>query len=792
MWKKFESLSAKKISILMATAVFLGVLFFFLPVILVSIYEVVSQGEARYSELEVIRAQKNLENEADQLDKTLKDWSAWDDTYRFAQDGNQAFIDDNLSDQALANLDIDAFIFVDLSNQVLYTKFVNRASQVEAPLPFKVETLLEAYPDLLVHPDVQSFKKGIAYLPNYPMLIASRPILNSYFEGPQQGTLILIRLLDAKRLDELSTVTLRKISLFPADALPEDLASVPTYPVLKDQVFSQARNSSIMTGYKYLADLSGQPALVLAVDNNRDLFLQGTITSIIFSAALLLLAGLLFGAAYQFSLSYQRSVQTGRKYLQRFQSIVEKSSEAILLVGSDCHILEANPVSKVLLAWPPDTQEPICLRSLLKFEPDLDVNFIEEICASGAISEHHCTRHDGAVMDVELSASTIPDAEVQAFSLILRDITARKASEKALMASEERYELAAIGANDGLWDWDLVNGGIYYSTRWKAMLGYSDDEILPVAEEWFDRIHPHDLPLFQVQLTSHLQNRTANFEYEYRMRNKSGRYRWMLARGVAVWDPAGFANRIAGSQTDIHDRRLTEERLRYDALHDSLTGLGNRLMLLDHLYTLNERKKRKPGLNFALFFMDFDRFKQVNDTLGHRAGDQVLIEAAKRLGVGLRGADIITHITSPGILARIAGDEFVILLEDFKTVDEARAIAERVNRLVSQPYHVGDKLVTLTASMGMVVPDLAYENVEDIIRDADIAMYQAKQLGGAQVVQFDQEMYNGSVARMQLETDLRKAMENGEFEVYYQPIFNLHNDRIAGFEALIRWNHPQR
>ena len=203
-------------------------------------------------------------------------------------------------------------------------------------------------------------------------------------------------------------------------------------------------------------------------------------------------------------------------------------------------------------------------------------------------------------------------------------------------------------------------------------------------------------------------------------------------------------------------------------------------------------KNAKTDLLFALFFIDLDRFKQINDTLGHQAGDQLLIEVSKRLDMGLRTTDTVTRFSGSETLARIAGDEFVLLLEDFQNMDDVQNVAERLTKLVNAPYYIGDQEVTLTASFGLVVPEEPYENPEEIIRDADIAMYRAKQLGGGQVVRFNQEMYLGTILRMQLESDLRKAVNHHEFEVFYQPIFSLDNDHISGFEALVRWNHPEK
>ncbi len=792
MWIIIDKFSDKRLSLIIAVTVFLGVLVFFLPVLLISFNQIVTKGETRYTQLEVNRAEKIITYEAARLDHTLQDWANWDDTYQFARDGNAEYIESYLSDSAFINLDTDIFLVLNPAKEVVYTKYVDRISQVEAPLPLDLQPLFLNYPKLHELKDIQSAYTGLAFSGGYPLMVAARPILTSNAEGPVGGTLIFIRLLDRKELDEYSNLAQRKLDLFAVGSQPPGMPALPAPAELNDSVFIHPLNSQIMTGYRYLMDLNQQPVLVLQVQTPRDLYAQGQKTAAVFSVALLLLGFALFGGTYHFSRTFLTSQRTGRKYLKRFQSIVNQSSEAILLVGADCHILEANPASKELLNWPLDQDTAPCLKTLLTFEPDLDETMIREITQSGKTAEYHCVRHDGVSREIELSASLIEDADVQAFSLILHDITDRKQAENALKASEERYMLTSTGANDGLWDWDLISGKIYLSPRWKAMLGYEDDEIRDLLDEWFDRVHPDDLALLQTQLSNHLRNHSEHFECEYRILQKNGQYAWMLARGVAVWDADGYANRIAGSQTDVRDRKKVEEQLRYDALHDALTGLGNRTLLIDHLQHVNERKRRDPNLAFALFFLDLDRFKQVNDSFGHHAGDQLLIEVSHRLGVGLRNTDTVSRLTRADTVARIAGDEFVILLEDFHSNTDIQKVAERVTRLLNTPYLIDGQEITVTASIGLVVPEAPYENAEDIIRDADIAMYRAKQLGGAQVVKFNNEMYQGTIVRIQLENDLRRAVERQEFDVVYQPIYTLDNDHIAGLEALVRWKHPQK
>ncbi|HET7784685.1 MAG TPA: PAS domain S-box protein, partial [Myxococcales bacterium] len=239
---------------------------------------------------------------------------------------------------------------------------------------------------------------------------------------------------------------------------------------------------------------------------------------------------------------------------------------------------------------------------------------------------------------------------------IARDVTERQKTAQALRESEERYALAAQGSNDGLWDWDLRKNRIFFSPRWKAQLGMDDGEIGAAPDEWFDRVHPDDRARLRSDLGQHLEGRTPNLETELRLRHVDGSWRWMLVRGAAVRDASGKAYRLAGSQTDITDRKFAEEKLLHDALHDGLTGLPNRSLFLDRLSQAMAFSQRREDYRFAVLFLDLDRFKTVNDSLGHTRGDGLLVQVAKRLRAQARPGDTV---------ARLGGDEFAVLLEDY-------------------------------------------------------------------------------------------------------------------------------
>lgn len=350
-------------------------------------------------------------------------------------------------------------------------------------------------------------------------------------------------------------------------------------------------------------------------------------------------------------------------------------------------------------------------------------------------------------------------------------------------ASEERYARAVSGANDGIWDWDLLDGRVYFSTRWKSMLGYALEDIGTVPDEWFSRIHIDDIVRVRAELSNHLDGLTPYFESEHRMRNSVGRYQWMLSRGLAVRDDAGSAIRMAGSQTDITRRKQVEEQLAYDAFHDVLTELPNRSLFMERLGRAIIRTKRHPEHAYNVLFLDLDLFKVVNDSLGHSAGDQLLVILAHRLRSCVRPGDTV---------ARLGGDEFAILLDGTHDANGANVVAERIIAQATLPFILNDHEVYSAVSIGIAPGNSDYDRPENVLRDADIALYRAKALGRGRWVVFDPSMHTHAIARLQTEMDLRRAIEREEFVVFYQPVIELNSGRLTGFEALVRWQHPQR
>jgi diguanylate cyclase (GGDEF)-like protein/PAS domain S-box-containing protein len=314
------------------------------------------------------------------------------------------------------------------------------------------------------------------------------------------------------------------------------------------------------------------------------------------------------------------------------------------------------------------------------------------------------------------------------------------------------------------------------------MLGCQEDDIADSVEAWLARIHPEDRERLEITLRMHLQGQTEHFEHEHRILHQDGTYRWVLSRGLAVRDHTDHVTRMAGSQTDITERKVA----------DGLTGLPNRSAFMERLAHVHERVRQHKDALFAVLFLDLDRFKVINDSLGYVVGDQLLIALARRLGKSLRSSDTITRLRDTPTMARLGGDAFTILLDGIRHVSDATCVAERLQQQLAAPFTLSGHEVFTTASIGIALGSTGYERPEDILRDAETAMYRAKNRGKACYEVFDTTTCTRAVTLLQVEIDLRRAVERQEFLVFYQPIINLENGRLVGFEALVRWRHPQR
>ena len=357
----------------------------------------------------------------------------------------------------------------------------------------------------------------------------------------------------------------------------------------------------------------------------------------------------------------------------------------------------------------------------------------------------------------------------------------QRAISQQLRQSEEQFrssfDNAAVGmalvAADG--NWIEVNPSLC------SMLGYVEEEL--IATDMQSVLHPEELGEHLAQVYRLAQGGTVSYTLEMRLLHREGRTLWAQLCASLVRDPEGQPLHLVYHVQDVTERRRAEEELQHAAHHDSLTGLANRTLFADHLRLAAECARRRDDHLFAVLFMDLDRFKNVNDSLGHAHGDQLLLAVAERLKACIRPEDTV---------ARFGGDEFAILLNGIRNSTDAVRAAERIKEELARPFDLGHHGIVTSASIGITLSSLGYKDVDDMLRDADTAMYRAKSKGTGRYEVFDLAMHARAVTTLRLETELRRAVEDGEFRLHYQPIVKTETGHAAGFEALIRWEHPER
>ena len=358
----------------------------------------------------------------------------------------------------------------------------------------------------------------------------------------------------------------------------------------------------------------------------------------------------------------------------------------------------------------------------------------------------------------------------------------RRHAEEALRVSQERLQLALEAANISVWEYDVSSGHVAFSRQLGPMLGYAAEEVPAHVDAWEELVHPTDRKKLRSELARHFRGETPNIDVEFRIRAKDQSWRWLQTLGRAVKrDAAGRALRMSGTHREVTELKKFQHELEYRANYDSLTGLGNKDLLVDrlgHAIALADRKR----LKCALLYLDLDRFKVINDSLGHSAGDELLKVVAARLTQCVRASDQV---------ARLGGDEFAVVLHEIEDATVIAGIAQKILDALDQPLRIGTHEAFTSASIGVAVfPDDGADH-QALLKNADAAMYRAKEAGRNQVCFYTEEFNRGAVERLQLEADLRGALIREEFELHYQPRVDLVSGRITSVEALVRWRRPE-
>ena len=352
----------------------------------------------------------------------------------------------------------------------------------------------------------------------------------------------------------------------------------------------------------------------------------------------------------------------------------------------------------------------------------------------------------------------------------------------SIVSDVERRALALTGAGDLIWDWDVSADKVFTSPETETALGLKHGALEGPAAKWLDVLHQADRDRFRATLDSVLEQRRGRVVQDFRMRTADGHYLWFALRARPVVGSDGEVVRLVGTITDVTELKTAQERLLHDAVHDNLTGLPNRELFLDRLKAVLGLAKSDAALRPTVLVIDLDRFKQVNDSVGIAVGNSILLTLARRLGRLIKPQDT---------LARLAGDQFAMILLSERNSARITAFAETIRKALRAPITFRDREIFLTASIGLALGGGEPQHAEDVLKDAELAMYHAKRTGGDRIDVFKDAMRARKSDRLSVESDLRRALERDEIAILYQPIVRLEDRAIAGFEALARWNHPR-
>jgi diguanylate cyclase (GGDEF)-like protein/PAS domain S-box-containing protein len=467
---------------------------------------------------------------------------------------------------------------------------------------------------------------------------------------------------------------------------------------------------------------------------------------------------------------------------RRYRGLFEDSRQAIYLTTKAGEFIDANPAAVKMFGY--DEGDLIGMNARdLYLDPRDRAAFQKAIEDRGSVVDYPVTLlgKSGKEMECLLSSTVWIDGsgEVQGYQGIIENVTARNRAERALRENEQKFRSLIERASDTIILLDSEGKILYQSPSLERVLGFGAEELLGTS--FFETIHADDRTRAEHEFRDLVGSPGTTARMEVRCRQKGELWRTMEFVCTNLLAEASVQGVVVNGR-DVTDRKDFEAQLLHDAFHDRLTELPNRALFNDRLKQVLARNARNPDWPFAVLFLDLDRFKVINDSLGHMVGDQLLVALARRIGSTLRASDTF---------ARLGGDEFTILLEN-ASGKKAFLVAERVRALLMEPFILGEHEVFTTASIGIATSEVAYERPQDVLRDADLAMYRAKEQGSSTAVMFDTSMHSEAVASLAVENDLRRALDREEFELHYQPIVRMADGTLSGFEALIRWNHPER
>ncbi len=469
---------------------------------------------------------------------------------------------------------------------------------------------------------------------------------------------------------------------------------------------------------------------------------------------------------------------------QRLQTILDSASEGIITTTHDGHVLSFNQAAERLFGY---RESEVLGRDITMLMPpqfaDHHAGYMSHFLETGQGEvvggeprEMSALHKNGTPLTIEIAISVMRRDGQVLFLATLRDVSERKRQEQALRRSESMLNKAQSIANIGSWEWRPKEDALFWSPQVYRIFDRDPAEGPPDYERFMQYVHPEDREMVTTAILESLEQRKT-YSLEHRLRRADGGIRYVHEQGEVSLDAQGEVESLIGTVQDISERKRAQQALEYMSNYDPLTGLPNRSLLRDRLQHALYQAEREEQL-VAVMFLDLDRFKTINDSLGHAVGDGLLKEVARRLKQRIRQGDTV---------ARLGGDEFVIILESIRHVDDAAHVASDILLALEQPCRVEGHEIVIGTSIGITIYPFDDDNIDDLLRDADTAMYRAKAEGRNNYQYFSAEMTEDARRHMELERDLRHALERDEFELHFQPQLSLADDSVSGLEALLRW-----
>jgi diguanylate cyclase (GGDEF)-like protein/PAS domain S-box-containing protein len=735
-----------------------------------------------YLELEKVEITNNITDalkiikiKTADLEITASNYASWDYTYSFMSSGKGDFTKTNISEEIFLNLQVNIFALIDNNKQIKSVTLYDLSSKSNLDVPATLKDELQTSNYLVTVPNQADGLSGVSMIAGNPAIIITKPILKSSGKGPSNGTLLIAQFIDDYMIKNMSSETGNIIKFYNINdqTINNDYKKIIEELSEGKSFVLRAADNSQASGYTLIKDINSTPILLLQVTAPRTIYLEGRknintyvliLLSIGFISCITIILVLrkivLFRIIYlskktteigtrrdlsksiafrgrdeisDLTISINRMLRELKgneidlkKNEKRFKDLVELLPEIVLEINKDQRITFANQAFFEITGYrEEDVENGLYLTDILTLE---DFKRAREKIP-GLVrgnktesSEYFALKKDGTTFPILVSTVAINDenGDFSGFRSVALDITNRKKEEERLREVEERWQFALEGSEDGVWDWNFETNEVFYSKRFKEILGFDENEWKNERSEAMNRIHPDDYENVLVQINNHLKGFTGNYSIEYRIKHKDGTYLWTYDRGKVIrWDGNGKPLRMIGTCSDITPRKKLEEKIKELAYRDPLTNLPNRLLFNDRL-DLTIASSKRNNKKFALIILDIDKFKKINDNYGHDIGDQLILYVGKKIESLLRRSDTI---------ARFGGDEFLLLLPEIKDGQDAEKIAEKIFNTFQEKFILGEKKLRVTVSMGIAIYPEHGCDISTILKNADLALYEVKDKG---------------------------------------------------------------